>query len=228
MPNTATYGRDTLAARLTDAVERSGGKSAVSKASGVPLRSLSGYLSGRNEPPATVLGAIAKACGTSLDWLVGNDDQAISGRNAQSVAVTDSDIVQVPLLAVSASAGHGSLNWDAEIVDRLPFSRALLRRLGVNPERVEFIQARGDSMEPTIKDGANVLIDRSKKDIREDAVYAISIADEVRLKRIRRNFDGSLTLISDNKDFYPEERLPPVDTEHLKVHGRVFWTEKLL
>ena len=220
--------QENLSYRLGEAIRVAGGSSAVARLTGIPLRSLTRYINEGVEPSATTLGQIAKAIGVGVDELLFGKSDAPVDTSVAGGGESDPDLVQVPLLGVLASAGAGSLNWGAEIIDRLPFSRTMLRRLGVNPDRVEFIQARGDSMEPTIKDGANVLIDRSKKDIREDAVYAISIADEVRLKRIRRNFDGSLTLISDNKDFYPEERLPPVDTEHLKVHGRVFWTEKLL
>nr|WP_256448909.1 S24 family peptidase [Methylosinus sp. KRF6] len=134
----------------------------------------------------------------------------------------------VPIRDVAAAAGAGMVNHSAEVVDRLPFSRALLRRYGVNPDRAEFIRAAGDSMEPTIRSGELVLVDRSKRELRADAIYAIDLGEDVRIKRIRRNFDGSLTLISDNKALYPEEHLSSADAERLTIRGRAFLTEKVL
>lgn len=228
MVKSAINGLDGLAARLRQAVKDAGGNSVVSEISGVPPRSLTNYLGGKNEPPVSALSKIASACRVSLDWLA-TGENATSSYNRPDVAQSgNEDWVLVPIRDIAAAAGAGMINHGAEIIDRLPFSRAILRRYGVNPDRAEFIRAAGDSMEPTIRNGDLVLVDRSKREVRADAIYAIDVGEDVRIKRIRQNFDGSLTLISDNKSLYPEERLSSADAEHLQVRGRVLWTEKVL
>jgi len=224
-----------LAERLAEVVRAHGGPSVVSRNSAIPLRSLTRYISGQAEIGALALVALARTCRVSLDQLFGLGECGVvpidAGTGATAPQLADaslSDLAMIPVLEVAAAAGAGAVNHGSEVIAQMPFSRAILRRLGVNPDRVEFIRARGDSMEPTIGNGVLVLVDRSKREVREDAIYAISIGEDVRLKRIKRNFDGSLALISDNKALYPEERLAPVDAEQLKVHGRVFWTERVL
>ncbi len=82
-------------------------------------------------------------------------------------------------------------------------------------------------MEPTISDGAIVLIDASMRSFSGDAVYAISLDGDVRLKRLSRSLDGTILVLSDNPS-YPPERLSPADAGALRVEGRVVWTERRL
>jgi len=196
----------------------------------IPLSTLNRYLEGETDVPSYRIGLIADATRVSLDWLILGKGHPEIGNNAptRNPNSGNPDIVMIPLLNVAAAAGAGAVNHDVHVLDQIPYSYTALRRLGVNPDKVEAIRATGDSMEPTIRDGALVLVDRAKREVREDAVYAISIGDDVRVKRIKRRFDGSLALISDNNTLYPEEILSRADAEQLKVHGRVFWTERLL
>ncbi len=54
--------------RLRQAVTAAGGTGKVSDRSGVPIRTLSHYLAGRDMKASAMI-AIAEACGVSLDWL---------------------------------------------------------------------------------------------------------------------------------------------------------------
>jgi phage repressor protein C with HTH and peptisase S24 domain len=112
--------------------------------------------------------------------------------------------------------------------EKIPFPRLLLQRLAVAPDQLLLLRATGDSMTPTIPDGALVLVDRSKREIGGDAIYLVSLDGEPRVKRVRKNIDGSLSLICDNREAYEPERLSRAEAERLTVHGRVCWTEKLL
>lgn len=58
-----------MAERLRQAVSLGGGPGKVSEKSGVPLRTLNNYMSGRSEMKATALVHLADACGVSVDWL---------------------------------------------------------------------------------------------------------------------------------------------------------------
>lgn len=78
-------------------------------------------------------------------------------------------------------------------------------------------------MEPSIRDGAIVLVDASKRKSREDGIYAVVIGDDVKIKRLQFGV-SNLTLISDNSEKYPREIIGAADSELVKIVGKVFWT----
>ncbi|WP_244635290.1 LexA family transcriptional regulator [Methylosinus sp. C49] len=188
---------------------------------GVTSSTYSRYLNGETEASAEKLGRIAEVTGVSLDWLVLDRGAPIFEAGAPPAIPLGPDMAQIPPLRINEAEG--------EIAgERIAFPRALLRRLGTEIDALEFLRARGDSMRPTIEDGAIVLIDRSQRDIIGDAVYLVSLDDGPLIRRVRRNVDGAITLISDNRACYEPERLERADAERLCVHGRIRWTESLL
>ncbi|MFC3635825.1 helix-turn-helix transcriptional regulator [Camelimonas fluminis] len=132
------------------------------------------------------------------------------------------DAVMIPLLDVVASAGPGAENPMPFELARLPFPRVWLDRLGVPERYARFIDARGDSMEPTITEGSVCLVDTRVDRARRDGVYVLVDGNSVRIKRIAIGWQGALTLISDNER-YPTDTLAAPDAEALRVEGRVVW-----
>ncbi len=193
--------------------------SEFSRRSGVNRRMLDRYKDGM-EPSLTAAVRIMKALELPLDMLV--HDTSVQDRLAD--AAVDDESIRVPLLDVVASAGHGIANHSEEVIRWLPFPRAVLRKQGVRPENVHFMTSRGDSMMPTIADGAIVLVDTAHARVRDDGIYALVMFDDAMIKRLQRGFDGSLTLISDNSDKYPPQTLTPIEAENLRVAGKVFWS----
>lgn len=210
----------TIGQRLAQAVRDAGGNALISQKVGISTRSLSRYLTGEVEMPVLTAQQLADATGKGLVWLLSgvDDDKSVSFPRAERL-----DLVDIPRLNVEASAGSGTQNHDIHIVDRLPFSLTLLKQLGVNPEHAHFILARGDSMWPTIADGAIALVDISRRKLREDGIYALTVGDDVRLKRLQFGVN-SLTLISDNAERYPPEVLTASDLDQVRIEGKVFWT----
>lgn len=200
--------------------------SEFSRISGVSRRMLDRYKRGMAPSlPAAV--KIARTLNLPLDALVSDASVSI-GYSLDSPF--GEDVVRIPVLSVFASAGPGRANADELVVDELPFSRTLLRKLGVPIEHAHFIKSRGDSMLPTIPDDAFCLVDTAQTRLRDDQIFAFAQSEDVRVKRVRIGFDGSVTLASDSqqKELYPDERLAGVDVERLNVAGRVFWVEKRL
>lgn len=212
-----------LAERITEAVKASGGGSVVARLSGTPLRTLGKYMKGDAAPSTIALAKIASATHRSLDWFAG-----LSALSDASAPGSDPDIVAIPILDVRAAAGFGAENGDEVIKDYLPFPIEFLRSLGVNPDKVRALHAFGDSMEPTVPDGRLVLIDLADRDLSKPRVFVLRTPDGLRLKRVQRLVDGSLRLLSDNKDLYPPEHVAGPDINSIKVIGRAFWTERLL
>lgn len=84
------------------------------------------------------------------------------------------------------------------------------------------LTVRGDSMEPTIKNGAIVGIAPLTEDITEGGIYLVSIPCFGRVvKRLRLSRDGQLLLISDNPDYEPIT-VNPAEQEKT-VLGQVVW-----
>lgn len=219
-----------LADRISQAVRTAGGGASVSRASGTPARTLSKYMAGDAVPSAIALARIAQATDHPMDWFLGaGADVALSGHHEHAdVQPNQARIVQIPILDVSAGAGAGIDNGDAEIVAHLPFPVGFLQKLWIKPEKVRAVRAHGDSMEPTIPNGMLVLINTAASDLQDGRIYALRAPDGLRLKRIQRQIDGSVTLISDNRDKYLPETLSPEEAMSVEVAGHAFWTERLI
>lgn len=223
------FDRRGLARRLAQAVDLAGGPAKVLRDSGVTPSTYSRYINEESEASAEKLGRIAEAAGVSLDWLVLNRGAPILEREAAPPPLPSGpDVAMIPYLRAAAQDGRGSPPEFGADIEKIPFSRSLLRKLGIGVEQLAFLRAIGDSMHPTIQDGAVVLVDRSKNEIVGDAIYVVSLDDELRIKRVRKNIDGTLSLISDNREAYEPEKLARSDAKRLMAHGRVCWTEKLL
>lgn len=67
-------GASGLAERIRECAGIVGSGDALAEQSGIPRRTLENYLSGKSEPKASALLAIAKSAGRSLDWLIAGDD----------------------------------------------------------------------------------------------------------------------------------------------------------
>ncbi len=221
----ASLGHDEklIASRIAEAVRENGGPAVISRASDTPIRTLSKYIAADATPSASALGRIARATRRSADWLLGLE-HAESG----TAPLGQDTMVQIPILDVAAGAGSAVDNGEVEVIGQMPFPREVLHRLGIRPERVRALRGRGVSMEPTISDGALVLVNIAKERLVDGQVYALRAPDGLRIKRVQRQMDGGLLLISDNRELFEPERLPPHEAEQMSVLGRVFWTEKLL
>lgn len=132
--------------------------------------------------------------------------------------------VLLPKLDYYLSAGNGGPDPNAvERTDKsLPFSASWAKAQGWSPKTHYTMMAKGESMEPTIQDGAPVVIDTSSKGIRSGKVYAILVDGDPLLKRLVKLPGGRVQVQSDNpaKEYAPYE----VAERDLEVIGRAVWT----
>lgn len=211
---------EALARRLKLLVRQNGGNAAVSEKTGIKLSTLNSYLAGV-EPKFSVMVKLAEALNIPLSSLV-DDVPEIQDREQSFRAVS------IPMRDVSASAGPGAENGEEPIIGHMQFPEEFVRSWGRSPALVEAIQARGDSMYPTIHDGQWVLIDRADRTLADGLVYGFRTPDGLRLKRFQKAIDGSPMLVSDNRDLYAVERLSPEDFNQLRVAGRAFLTPRMI
>jgi len=134
------------------------------------------------------------------------------GRSKPGAMTTD-DLAEELGLAlideVDLALGMGATYLDAtpEVKGRAPFRLEWLRGLYDGPvEALKVVQGRGDSMEPTIRDGDIVLIDTSSRRLDDqDLIWAVSYGDLGMIRRLRRLPSGALLMSPDNPVVRPTE-----------------------
>jgi phage repressor protein C with HTH and peptisase S24 domain len=126
--------------------------------------------------------------------------------------------VDVPRLALGASAGPGTHADGEEAIGAFRFSGRWLRDQGFEPAMLSAIAVTGDSMEPTLRDGDEILVDRSLRSVR-DGIHVVRLDDTVLVKRLETGRPGRIALLSDNHAYRPIEARP----EDVEVIGRVVW-----
>lgn len=132
--------------------------------------------------------------------------------------------VLVPRYDVAASMGNGAVIHSEQIVDHLAFREQWVRtELNTSPKNLVLISAIGDSMEPTLRAGDLLLIDRGSEGVKQDAIYAFAMNGELRVKRMQLKLDGSLVVRSDNSK-YEAESLNNDQIGSLHIVGRVVWS----
>lgn len=124
----------------------------------------------------------------------------------------------VPRLALGASAGPGAFAGEEQAIGAIRFSTRWLRDLGLEPSRLSTIAVAGDSMEPTLRDGDEILVDRTPRPLR-DGVHVVRVDEALLVKRLDTGRRGVIALISDNSAYRPME----VEAAQLQVIGRVVW-----
>lgn len=198
----------------------------------IAYRSWQGYEDGDNIPGGKALGNIA-SMGINLNWLLtGKGVMALNEtiyplaeepKNADIDGELGEGFVQIPRYEVAASAGGGSLIHSEQIVDHLTFKAEWVKNaLGVAPSSLALINVKGDSMEPTLSNGDVILIDMSLDGFDDNAVYVLRLNGTLLVKRVKRNFDGSVLVSSDNV-MYPPDTIKNDLIETLNVVGRVVW-----
>ncbi len=126
--------------------------------------------------------------------------------------------VDVPRLELGVSAGPGATMDSEAPIGVLRFSRDWLRELGLNPAMLSTVCVVGDSMEPTLRDGDEILVDRSPVPLR-DGIHVVRLDEAVLVKRIDTSMPDRLSLISDNRSYDPVAVAP----EDASIVGRVVW-----
>lgn len=185
---------------------------------GIAQPTISKYLKGQATAPRLDIAAhLARGAGVSLDWLVtGIGD-----------GVDKTDIIRVPRYDVTLAAGHGRWNDGRKRLDDIPFTGDFLRkRLNRSSSAgLAVLEARGDSMYPTIADSALVLVDELQQRL-IDGIFAFVLDGDARVKRFRRTMTG-VTLLSDNPA-YPPEDLDTPQLNGLQLIGQVLWVSQVL
>lgn len=242
--------REAVATRIKQARESLGltQKKAAEKANGMSLPSYKDYEAGKTMPGGEAIQDLTKL-GINANWLLNGEGpmllsellgdalqdfvdaenlQKTAGAIRRSVArepaAAPYGFLLVPRYDVAASMGNGAIIHSEQVVDHLAFREEWVRtELSANPKNLVLISAIGDSMEPTLRAGDLLLIDRSTAMVKQDAIYAFATNGELRVKRMQLKIDGSVVVKSDNPQ-YEAEFLTSEQIASLRIVGRVVWS----
>lgn len=156
------------------------------------------------------------------------------------------EYVYLKVYSVAASAGPGSHVDEELISSKIAFRRDWLEKEHLINNKLAVLEAKGDSMEPTIINGDSILISEyfhkqelgGKSEIKlglknafhmpGDGIYVIRMDGHLAVKRVQVDGQGGLKIISDNPAYetislYPKSIIELADTNQFSIVGRVEW-----
>lgn len=125
--------------------------------------------------------------------------------------------VSVPRLPLEASAGPGAFSAEEISYDTFQFSRRWLREMGLEGADLSAIRVEGDSMEPLLRSGDEIFVDRNKRG--GEGVHVVRIGDALHVKQVQSRGPARIALISANEAYAPIE----LERDEVEVIGRVVW-----
>ncbi|WP_228269064.1 XRE family transcriptional regulator [Acinetobacter junii] len=207
-----------IGARLKEERERLGyTQPAFAELAGTTKKSQIDYEKDSTQPKASYLASIAE-CGADILYIVTGIHLNEKEKTLKSDFSDEFDLVNVYDVAISA--GHGSIcAGDAQPVSRLAFRKDWLHRHGFYAKDLIIVYATGDSMFPTIQDKEPLLVNTLDQSLTDGFIYVIRTGEHFWVKRIQRQIDGSILLISDNKT-YPPMPLDLNEASDVEILGR--------
>ncbi|WP_456453190.1 S24 family peptidase [Hydrogenimonas sp.] len=114
---------------------------------------------------------------------------------------------------INASAGDGALNWE-ERYETIRIDEAMVKLLGGRNhlKHIDALEVRGDSMEPLLRSGDLVAVDRSRREVKEGSVYVLRIGEELFIKQVWREKEKGLACVSLNPAY------PVIHADPSEVH----------
>lgn len=214
----STIGFDGFFERICSATELST-QSDLSRALGVGRAAVSLAKKKNSVPPRWVLDLAAMYEINPL-WLETGRGEA---RQSSMTDYREEDGVyfeQVPKVRARLCAGGGSFETGGQVEEYLSFRSDWIHARG-NPRNMVVMEVVGNSMEPELKEGDDVLVDQADSNVLSGGIYAVGVEDTVMVKRVER-LPGTLVLRSDNTDYSPIH-LSGDELDTVRVIGRVLW-----
>jgi len=128
---------------------------------------------------------------------------------------------------INTSAGWGAINYDEEY-EMITLDEELALALGgkTKLKDIEAINVLGDSMEPTIKNGSIIFIDRKQTSPIKDKneIYVVQTPGGTLVKKLDITASGKLKLISENRIYDTEI----IDFYEVDILGKVLGVTQCL
>lgn len=194
----------------------------ITEAIGIGQSAISQYLTGKIPLNPRRAAMFARLMGRSVGSFSPQLEAEVLALAAATNQDADSEFVRVERADVALSAGRGRIVFIEGQRSSLAFRHDFLRAQGVSAKNAVVVDVSGHSMEPTIPDGAVLLINRAAKEIANGRVYAFRLDGELLVKRMHRR-DGTILAVSDNPDRVEFPEITIKGKADFDVIGRAIW-----
>lgn len=142
-------------------------------------------------------------------------------------AAANDSFERVPELAdVRLAAGDGIESHAEDQTGVIQFRRSFLRSVGADGGKARVVYAKGDSMEPVIKDGAALLVvpneNLTLRDLAAGGIYAINYDGKMIVKMLAKDKLAQRWVARSLNADYPD--IPLENGLPVRVLGQVVWT----
>ncbi|WP_051484058.1 S24 family peptidase [Rhizobium sp. CF080] len=229
--------RRAIALKMLILCELAGGRLRVVDALGINDNTLDNYRHGKTEPRHSTLNMMAELADVPIEYL-GNDwsvEEGIihfappeippAGFSEPSPLWNLADRVFIPAYEDETT---GQLSFEPHDATWAAIPQGFWAKLLVDPGNMRVLFAKGDSMSPTIVDGAPIFVDISDRKLEDGRVYLFDVGEELIVRRVQRLPHGSLELLPDNLERYRPQHAPKDSLADLKVVGRVCAASRIL
>lgn len=208
-----------------------GNKKAFAELTGKSASHVYKICRGSSRPSLAYLEHLNEAFRIDLNWLL-TGEQSQQDAMATGSFNANQETVNAPVYDVQASAGMGTDVASEEVSEYFTFNkRWLTRELGVSGDKLAFVSVNGDSMEPTLKHGDQVLVDMSKAHIDGRSVYLIKTDQGLMVKRLASKQPSEIQIHSDNPDYDTVTLTLSSDDQDASafaILGKVVWSARTL
>lgn len=199
------------------------------------------YETGRRMPDVDFLIDFAEVSGVSLIyWLWLRVDASTSAGAAKAKALLDTIVdaygslsaqqdkpfVSLPLYDIKDAANAASASVQGLVTDEmLQFSTTWIKReLNATPSDLFLILVDDESMEPTLRPGDTILLDRRATRPDREGVYILKMNGVPMVKRLQILPGGIVKVVSDNPAYETFTiRMSDINDQDFAILGRVVW-----
>lgn len=213
-----------LAARREWEARENGGldnRSAFARAVGVVPQTIQLIEDGKTfSITGKTLSGYARASGFNSEWLQTGKGPRVGPLRIQDEA---GEYLTIPMHDAHASAGHAHQNGNVSEIGSLLFRPRSMAKKGISHDHAKAYYVRGASMFPRLRDGDAVLFDTADQAVMDGKLYVIEWGDSTYVKRLYRELDGLVRVVSDNPAPEFRDRMVQPSDPGFKVLGRVRW-----
>ncbi|EIJ68318.1 LexA family transcriptional regulator [Pasteurella bettyae] len=218
--------------RMTKIIEKEGVSiNSFAQKLGVSPPTISRWMKGEADPTRSNLIKLAEQTGINIEWLaigagpkywqhpiteeiiLRGQPQPIESSNDETFSVIE-DCREVRI-----SAGGGGFNDEYKPYQTTKVEKAWLDSRCLKAEDCAMFLVSGDSMYPTLKDGEEIIVDRSKKELKDGKIFVLNNEGAMLVKKVQITYNG-IILISQNTEYAPIE-LNAEQANNLIVIGQV-------
>lgn len=190
---------------------------------GVSLSALQNWEIGQTEPQASKIIELANILQTTTDYLLHGEGNPVASQadSYPMLAPANDDAFEdiEDCREVRISAGGGGINSGHEELTTTKVERAWLQARRLKAKDCAMFLVSGESMYPTLKDGEEIIVDRSKRELSEGKIFVLNHNGSMLVKKVQFTYNG-VELISDNPAYRPL-KLDAEEANNLVIIGQV-------